>query len=164
TDGPRAIEPEQAIGIWDSGDSRMSYKHCADGRTDHTAPDDHPEQQCDRPRLPSSRGAARSTSKRLFADDSLRRRSGRHPPLRTAGDPFCGALGVAGYSGPLLNASQRLVQIERALGRADLGSGKAQIVGRGSEAAMTKKNLNGTHVSTGFQQVNGERRVVGYEA
>jgi hypothetical protein len=49
-----------------------------------------------------------------------------------------------------------LVQIERALGRADFGSGKAQIVGRRSEATMTKKNLNGTHVSTGFQQVNGE--------
>ena len=130
--------------------------HCADGRTDHTAPDDHPEQQCDRPRLLSLRGAARSTSKRHFADDSLRRSSGRHPPLRTAGDSFCSALGVAGYSGALLSASQRLVQIEGASGRADFGSGKAQIVGRRSEATMTKENLNGTHVSTGFQQVNGE--------
>ena len=60
------------------------------------------------------------------------------------------------YRGLLLSASQRLVQIERALGRADLASGKAQIIGRRSEAAMTKEDLDGTHVSTGFQQVNGE--------
>jgi hypothetical protein len=73
-----------------------------------------------------------------------------------AGDPFCGALGVVGYRALLLSVSQRLVQIEQTLGRADLGSGKAQIVGRRSEATMTKKNLNGTHVSTGFQQVNGK--------
>ena len=48
------------------------------------------------------------------------------------------------------------MQIERALGRADLGSGEAQIVGRRSEAAMTKQDLDGAHVGTGFQQMDGK--------
>ena len=52
-------------------------------------------------------GAARSTSKRHFADDSLRRSSGRHPPLRTAGDPFCGALGVEADHTPWSRARLR---------------------------------------------------------
>ena len=48
-------------------------------------------------------------------------------------------------------------QIERALGRAHLGIGDAQIGGRGSEAAMTQQQLDRAHVSARFQQMDGER-------
>jgi len=46
------------------------------------------------------------------------------------------------------------VQIERALGGAHLGGGEAQVLGRSSEVAMTKQQLNGAHVGAGFQQMN----------
>ena len=47
-------------------------------------------------------------------------------------------------------------QIERAGGGAHLGSGDAQIARRGSQAAMTKQQLNGAHVGAGFQQMDCE--------
>ena len=94
---------------------------------------------CDRPRLLSLRGAARLTSKRHYAGDSLRRSGGTHPPLRTGADPFSGALEALEYSGLRLNANPLRVQIERALGGAHLGGGEAQVLGRSSEVAMTKQ-------------------------
>jgi hypothetical protein len=48
------------------------------------------------------------------------------------------------------------VQIERALGGAHLGGGEAQVLGRSSEVAMTKQQLDGAHVGAGFQQMNGK--------
>jgi hypothetical protein len=36
------------------------------------------------------------------------------------------------------------------------GIREAEVLGRGSEAAMTKENLNGAHVGTGFQQMDGK--------
>jgi hypothetical protein len=48
------------------------------------------------------------------------------------------------------------MQIERTLGRTHLGSGEAKILGRGREAAMTKEDLDGAHVGTGFQQMDGK--------
>jgi hypothetical protein len=56
----------------------------------------------------------------------------------------------------LLSANQWRLQIERTLGRTDLGSGEAEILGRGRKAAMTQQDLNGAHVGTGFQQMDGE--------
>jgi hypothetical protein len=94
------------------------------------------------------------TSKRHFADDSLRRSRGTHPPLQTAGDPFSAALGVVGRL--LLSANQRRLQIERTLGRTHLGGGEAEILGRGRKAAMTQQNLDGAYVGTGFQQMDGK--------
>jgi len=87
---------------------------------------------------------------------SLRRSSGSHPPLRTGADPFSGALEVLGYSGLPLNANHLGVQIERALGGANLGGGEAQILGRSRQVAMTKQQLDGAHVGAGFQQMNGK--------
>jgi integrase/recombinase XerD len=52
--------------------------------------------------------------------------------------------------------NQWRVLIERTLGRTHLRSGQTEILGRGSEAAMTKENLNGAHVGTGFQQMDGK--------
>jgi hypothetical protein len=56
----------------------------------------------------------------------------------------------------LLSANQWRLQIERTLGRTHLGSGEAEILGRGSKAAMTKQDLDGAHVGTGFQQMDGK--------
>jgi hypothetical protein len=100
--------------------------------------------------------AAPSTSTRHAPDDSLCRSSGTHRPLRTAGDPFSGALGAVGSSELLLSANQPRVQIERTRGRAHFGSGEAEILGRGSEVPMTKQQLDGAHVGAGFQQMNGK--------
>ena len=69
---------------------------------------------------------------------------------------FPAALEVLGYSGRPLNANHLRVQIERALGGANLDGGEAQILGRGSEVAMTKQQLDGAHVGAGFQQMNGK--------
>jgi len=56
----------------------------------------------------------------------------------------------------LLSANQWRVQIKRTLRRTHLGSGEAKVLGRGREAAMTKEDLDGAHVGTGFQQMDGE--------
>jgi hypothetical protein len=56
----------------------------------------------------------------------------------------------------LLSANQWRLQIERTLGRTHLGSGEAEILGRGSKAAMTQQDLDGAHVGTGFQQMDGK--------
>ena len=74
--------------------------------------------------------------------------------FRPAARRETGALGVVGYSELLLSANQLPVQVERTLGRAHLSSGEAQILGRGSEVAMTKQQLNGAHVGAEFQQMN----------
>src|ERR1700674_776576 len=76
----------------------------------------------------------------------------RHFELRAI--HFPGALSVVGSSELLLSANQLRVQIERTLGRAHLGSGQTEILGRGSEVAMTKQQLDGAHVGTGFQQMD----------
>src|SRR5260221_10634499 len=92
--------------------------------------------------------------KRHNEGDSLRRSRGIHPPLRTGADPFSGALEVLGYGGLPLNANHLRVEIERALGGAPLGGGEAQVLGRSSEVAMSKQQLDGAHVGAGFQQMN----------
>ena len=56
----------------------------------------------------------------------------------------------------LLSANQWRLQVERTLGRTHLASGEAEILGRGGKAAMTQQNLDGAHVGTGFQQMDGK--------
>jgi hypothetical protein len=56
----------------------------------------------------------------------------------------------------LLSANQWRLQVERTLGRTHLDSGEAEILGRGRKAAMTQQNLDGAHVGTGFQQMDGK--------
>ena len=56
-----------------------------------------------------------------------------------------------------LSAKRLREQIERALCRAYLGSGDAQISGRSSQAAMTQQQLNCAHVGARFQQMHGKR-------
>ena len=65
-------------------------------------------------------------------------------------------LEVLWWSGLGLSGNRLREQIEWAGRGAHLGSGDAQIAGRGSQAAMTKQQLNGAHVGAGFQQMNCE--------
>src|SRR6202008_776456 len=58
-------------------------------------------------------------------------------------------LEVLWWSGLGRSGNRLREQIEWAGGGAHLGSGDAQIAGRGSQAAMTKQQLNGAHVGAG---------------
>src|ERR1700730_2245571 len=62
-------------------------------------------------------------------------------------------LEVLWWSGLGLRSNRLREQIEWAGGGAHLGSGDAQIAGRGSQTAMTQQQLNGAHVGPGFQKV-----------
>jgi len=77
----------------------------------------------------------------------------RHFELRAIHVP---ELEVLWWSGLGLSDNRLREQIEWAGGGAHLGSGDAQIAGRGSQAAMTKQQLNGAHVGAGFQQMDRE--------
>ena len=74
----------------------------------------------------------------------------RHLKLRAIHVP---ELEVLWWSGLGLRGNRLREQIEWAGGGAHLGSGDAQIAGRGSQTAMTQQQLNGAHVGPGFEQV-----------
>jgi hypothetical protein len=48
-------------------------------------------------------------------------------------------------------------QLERAGGRADFAGRDAQVPGRCRQAAMTEQQLNGPHISAGFEEMDGKR-------